>query len=45
MAKYHFDEWHISPKELRPYAMDLVEYINSNIDVDATVVEIGCGLG
>jgi SAM-dependent methyltransferase len=43
--KFGFDRWHISPKEFRPYALDIIRYINSTIDPDGTVVEIGCGLG
>ena len=45
MREYHFDPWHISPKELRPYAMDLIRYINSRTGAHEAVVEIGCGLG
>lgn len=40
---YHFDNWHISPYELRKYLQATVDYINSK---DAqVVVDIGCGLG
>jgi len=43
--KYGFDRWHISPKEFRPYAFDLIRYINSNVESEGTIVEVGCGLG
>lgn len=41
--EYHFDEWHISPYELREYAQKVAEYIASR--QAETVVDIGCGLG
>ena len=42
---FKFDSWHISPIESREYCLDVVDYINSEIERDACVVEIGCGLG
>ncbi|MFK7696940.1 class I SAM-dependent methyltransferase [Paenibacillus sp. HJGM_3] len=43
--KYNFEEWHTSPKEFRPYTLDLIKYINDRISMGTVVVEIGCGLG
>lgn len=42
--KYGFDEWHITPYELRPYAYCLVGFLNSLQRIN-NVVEVGCGLG
>lgn len=44
-TRFSFDPWHISPIEFRPYALDIVKYINSDISQKSVVVEIGCGLG
>jgi SAM-dependent methyltransferase len=41
--RYQFDMWHITPINFRPYAIDIVRYLNRN-NV-GSVVEIGCGLG
>ncbi len=27
--KYGFDKWHITPYELRPYAVEIVRYVNT----------------
>ena len=43
--KYCFDSWHLYPIEHRSYAIWIVNYINSRIRTQNTVVEIGCGLG
>lgn len=41
--QYQFDEWHISPYELRKYIQSVKKYIeDKQADV---VVDIGCGLG
>ena len=42
---YGFDKWHIQPYELRPYAWDCVNYINSlyKWENGGSVCEIGCG--
>ena len=42
---YKFNPWHLSPLASRPYCLDLVEHVNKFIDVEGTVVELGCGLG
>jgi SAM-dependent methyltransferase len=46
---YGFDSWHVSPLELRKYAIDVVEYLNDDIGKKrmrgGVMVEIGCGLG
>ncbi|MDB9865131.1 hypothetical protein OAC71_00195 [Candidatus Thioglobus sp.] len=42
---FKFDSWHISPIESREYCLDVVDYINSEIESNDCVVEIGCGLG
>ena len=42
---FKFDSWHISPIESRPYCLDVVNYINSRVKKEDTVVEVGCGLG
>lgn len=41
--RYKFDEWHITPINFRPYAIDIVQYVNKQ--PKNRVVEIGCGLG
>lgn len=41
--KYHFDEWHTTPINFRPYAIGIVRYLNNQ--KKSTVIEIGCGLG
>jgi len=45
MLRYGFNSWHISPKEFRPYAMDIIKLINSRVSSNDIIVEIGCGLG
>ncbi len=42
--KFKFDNWHVIPYELRPYAWYLVHYINNHMNIKS-VAEIGCGLG
>lgn len=44
-SRFNFDPWHRSPKELRPYTMDMISYLNSQIGIKDTVVEVGCGIG
>ncbi len=41
---YGFQHWHLSPLESRPYAMDIIEFLNSR-KTKKSVFEIGCGLG
>lgn len=41
--QYQFDEWHISPYELREYIQSVKKYIEDNHA--EVVVDIGCGLG
>lgn len=41
--QYQFDEWHISPYELREYVQSVKKYIEGK--EAAVVVDIGCGLG
>lgn len=46
--KYHFGEWHEEPYELRPYAWDIKNYVNTLVSTSykpMCVCEIGCGLG
>lgn len=46
--KFNFGEWHEEPYELRPYALDIKNYVNRltrNIGMPSCVCEIGCGLG
>lgn len=43
--RFSFGEWHIEPYELRPYALDIKNYINSVGAKEYCVCEIGCGLG
>jgi SAM-dependent methyltransferase len=45
--KYHFHKWHLTPIEWRPYALEVVRYVNelSQKEDLNTVVEIGCGTG
>lgn len=44
---FKFDPWHITPINFRPYAQQIVKYINEECIVKENdiVVEIGCGLG
>ena len=42
---YRFDSWHISPIESREYCIDVISYVNSKIQINSCVMEIGCGLG
>jgi len=42
---FKFESWHISSIESREYCLDAVSYINSKVQLDDLVVEIGCGLG
>lgn len=42
---YKFDSWHISSIESRGYCIDVVNYINSKVNAQDCVIEIGCGLG
>ena len=46
--KYGFDVWHMTPYELRPYAVKIVTYVNEKIvqwGGNCTICEIGCGTG
>lgn len=45
MRIFKFDAWHVSTIASRPYCVDLANYINNNISINHTVVEVGCGLG
>jgi SAM-dependent methyltransferase len=43
---FRFDRWHIIPLSNRPYARDIISYLNSLPKEQRTnVLEIGCGLG
>lgn len=43
---FRFDPWHISPLTERPYARDIITYLNRRRDHETQcLVEIGCGLG
>ena len=42
---FKFESWHLSSIDSRPYCLDLVDYINSVLSFNSTVVEVGCGLG
>lgn len=44
-SEYGFDNWHIQPYELRPYAWDIVGCVNESKLKNSSVCEIGCGLG
>ncbi len=46
--KYQFEEWHEEPYELRTYAWDIKNYVNTLVSTSykpMCVCEIGCGLG
>ena len=46
--EYGINIWHITPIELRPYAMHIVSELNELFETDMSIkgcVEIGCGLG
>ncbi len=42
---FGFDDWHVSPKEHRKYALDLIQYLCKHVHKDMVMVEIGCGMG
>jgi hypothetical protein len=43
---FRFDHWHVSPLLERPYARDIINYLNSQpADHRRRIIEIGCGLG
>lgn len=47
---FGFDEWHLSTGDERPYAKDVIRYINSTLKKNPQhkkkyVIEVGCGLG
>ena len=43
--KYGFYTWHISPYELRGYAIAVANYVSKNADCNKEIVDMGCGLG
>jgi SAM-dependent methyltransferase len=43
--KYSFDLWHITPLELRRYAVGISALLGNQIREGDVVVDIGCGLG
>ena len=43
--KYGFDTWHVSPYELRGYAIAVANYVSENADGNKEIVDMGCGLG
>jgi len=43
--KYGFDNWHVSPYELREYAQVVANYVSEQNCEDKMVVDIGCGMG
>lgn len=42
--RFQFESWHLTPYQLRPYAWNLVRYINRLQGIES-VLEIGCGIG
>lgn len=44
---YHFPDWHLTPINERPYAREVVRYVQRYIEKNnkQIIVEIGCGLG
>ena len=44
MFVFKFEKWHVTPYLARPYAVALVEYLNSS-KMHNSILEIGCGLG
>jgi SAM-dependent methyltransferase len=43
---FRFDSWHLSPLRARPYARDIIDFLNALPPKQRTsVLEIGCGLG
>jgi SAM-dependent methyltransferase len=43
---FGFDQWHVIPLAERPYAIDIIRYLNEAGGVrKGSVAEIGCGLG
>lgn len=45
LKPYHIHPWHTLPAEARPYAMDIIRFVNEQVADDSVVVEIGCGVG
>lgn len=46
--KYQFNDWHLTPVNFRPYAVDTVRTLNWMLqrgDISGPLVEMGCGLG
>lgn len=46
--KYHFEKWHLTPIQFRPYAQDMIKTINKllrDYKINGPIVEVGCGLG
>lgn len=46
--RYHFSDWHLIPINERPYAREVVRYVQRYMDKNnrqQVIVEIGCGLG
>lgn len=41
---FKFDKWHITPISSRPYALDLIKFLNG-LENKNNYLEIGCGLG
>ena len=42
---FKFEEWHTTPYELRPYAWDIVRYVNEMGIRNGCICDIGCGIG
>lgn len=45
--RFHFNSWHITPYQLRPYAVDVLKLINGMTKSGEinSVCEVGCGIG
>lgn len=37
---YNYDVWHVSPYELRKYAQDVVQYINSDPNITNEIIDL-----
>lgn len=43
--KYHFNQWHMIPKIMKPYVIDIIHYIEkTSVHKGTSIVECGCGL-
>lgn len=47
---FSFNLWHVSPINFRPYALEIINFVNNYISLNKNqnadaIIEVGCGLG